>query len=114
VPFLGREMRPPYPPYPHFVKTPQAGETFIALCKEDKPKELKDAIEREQHQELERLLYVATTRARCTLVLVLDQELFCSNKGELLKTAQLRRLLRGADIYRSEFDERSITIEPGD
>ena len=60
------------------------------------------------------MLYVATTRARRTLVLVLDQELFCSSKGELLKTAQLRRLLRGADVYRGEFDERSTTIEVGD
>jgi ATP-dependent exoDNAse (exonuclease V) beta subunit len=114
VPFLGREMRPPYPPYPHFVKMPQTGERFIALGKEDKSKELKDAIEREQNQELERLLYVATTRARRTLVLVLDQELFCSGKGELLKTAQLRRLLRGADVYRGEFDERSTTIKVRD
>jgi ATP-dependent exoDNAse (exonuclease V) beta subunit len=110
VPFLGREMRPPYPPYPHFVKMPQTGERFIALGKEDKSKELKDAIEREQNQELERLLYVATTRARRTLVFVLDQELFCSSKGELLKTAQLRRLLRGTDVYRGEFDEWSTTI----
>jgi ATP-dependent exoDNAse (exonuclease V) beta subunit len=114
VPFLGREMRPPYPPYPHFVKMPQTGERFIALGKEDKSKELKDAIEREQNQELERLLYVATTRARRTLVFVLDQELFCSSKGELLKTAQLRRLLRGTDVYRGEFDEWSTTIEVGD
>jgi ATP-dependent helicase/nuclease subunit A len=114
VPFLGREMRPPSPRYPHLVKRPQTGEIFIALGKEDKSKELKEAIEREQHQELERLLYVATTRAQRTLVLVFDQELFCSNKGELLKTAQLRRLLRGADVYRGEFDERSTTIELGD
>jgi ATP-dependent helicase/nuclease subunit A len=114
VPFLGREMRPPYPPYPHFVKTPQIGELFIALGKEDKSKELKDAIEREQHQELERLLYVATTRAGRTLVLVLDQELFCSSQGELLKTAQLRRLLRGADVYRGEFDARSTMIKVDD
>ena len=114
VPFLGREMRPPYPPYPHFVRTPLTGELFIALGKEDKSKELKDAIEREQQQELERLLYVATTRAQHTLVLVLDQELFCSSKGELLKTAQLRRLVRGADVYRGEFDQRSTLIEVGD
>ncbi|MEY2530138.1 MAG: CRISPR-associated exonuclease Cas4 [Verrucomicrobiota bacterium] len=113
VPFLGREMRPPYPPYPHFVKTPLTGELFIALGKEDKSKKLKDAIEREQQQELERLLYVATTRAQRTLVLVLDQELFCSSKGNLLKTAQLRRLLRGADVYRGEFDQRSALIKVG-
>ena len=113
VPFLGREMRPPYPPYPQLVKTPQTGEIFIALGKEDKSKELKDAIEREQHHELERLLYVATTRAQRTLVLVLDQEIFCSSKGELLKTAQLRRLLRGADVYQNEFDIWTTTIEAG-
>ncbi len=113
VPFLGREMRPPYPPYPHLVKAPQTGEIFIALGKEDKSKELKDAIEREQHQELERLLYVATTRAQRTLVLVLDQEIFCSSKKELLKTAQLRRLLRGADVYQNEFDAWTTTIEAG-
>jgi len=62
-------------------------------------------------QEVERLLYVATTRARRTLVLVLDQELFATAQGHLQKGAQLRRLLRGADVYGGEFDERSSTIE---
>src|SRR5205823_2868438 len=64
VPFLARELRPPSRPYPHFVKSPMNGELIIAFGKEDKSKYLKDAIERAQQQELERLLYVATTRAR--------------------------------------------------
>ena len=42
--------------YPHLVKSPECGELLIALGKEDKSKELKDAIERAQAQELERLL----------------------------------------------------------
>src|SRR5437870_7741127 len=67
VPFLARDLRPPSPPYPHFVKLPKTGELVIALGREDKSKELKDAVERAQMQELERLLYVATTRARHTL-----------------------------------------------
>ncbi|MEP6698796.1 MAG: UvrD-helicase domain-containing protein [Verrucomicrobiota bacterium] len=111
VPFLARELRPPSPPYPHLVKSPQTGELLIALGKEDKSKELKDATERAQQQELERLLYVATTRARHTLVLALDQEIFSSVEGKLPKTAQLRRLVRGADVYGGEFDQRSGTIE---
>jgi ATP-dependent exoDNAse (exonuclease V) beta subunit len=111
VPFLARELRPPSQRYPHFVKPPATGELLIAFGKEDKSKDLKDAIERARQQELERLLYVATTRARHTLVLVLDQEIFSNIEGKLPKTAQLRRLLCGKDGYSGEFDERPSTTE---
>ncbi len=111
VPFLARDLRPPSQRYPHFVKPPATGELLIAFGKEDKSKDLKDAIERARQQELERLLYVATTRARHTLVLVLDQEVFSNTEGELPKTAQLRRLLCGKDGYSGEFDERASTTE---
>jgi ATP-dependent helicase/nuclease subunit A len=111
VPFLARDLRPPSPPYPHFVKPPATGELLIAFGKEDKSKDLKDAVERARHQELERLLYVATTRARHTLVLVLDQEIFSNIEGKLPKTAQLRRLLCGRDGYSGEFDEQASTTD---
>jgi ATP-dependent exoDNAse (exonuclease V) beta subunit len=111
VPFLAREQRPPSPPYPHFVKSPVDGELIIAFRKEDKSKDLKDAIERARQQELERLLYVATTRARHTLVVVLDQEIFSNSEGKLPRTAQLRRLIRGKDFYSGEFDQHSSTID---
>src|SRR5881296_2975395 len=111
VPFLARELRPHSPPYPHFVKSPVDGELIIAFGKQDKSKDLKDAIERAQQQELERLLYVATTRARHTLVVLLDQEIFTTNEGKLLKTAQLRRLIRDKDFYSGEFDQHSSTID---
>jgi ATP-dependent helicase/nuclease subunit A len=111
VPFLARDLRPPSPRYPHFVKPPATGELLMAFGKEDKSKDLKDAIERARQQELERLLYVATTRARHTLVLVLDQEIFSNIEGKLPKTAQLRRLLCGKDGYSGEFDERASTTE---
>jgi len=111
VPFLARDLRPYSPSYPHFVKPPKGGHPILALGKEDKSKELKEEIERAQAQELERLLYVATTRARRTLVLALDQEIFSNNEGKLPRTAQLRRLVRNADSYSGEFDDISRTIE---
>ena len=111
VPFLARELRLPSPRYPHFVKSPVDGELIIAFGKEDKSKDLKDAIERAQQQQLERLLYVATTRARHALVVVLDQEIFSNSEGKLPKTAQLRRLIRDKDSYSGEFDQHSNTID---
>jgi ATP-dependent helicase/nuclease subunit A len=111
VPFLARDVRPPSPRYPHLVKSPLDGELIIAFGKEDKSKDLKDAIERAQQQELERLLYVATTRARHTLVLVLDQEIFSNSEGKLPRTAQIRRLIRDKDFYSGEFEQHSNTID---
>jgi ATP-dependent exoDNAse (exonuclease V) beta subunit len=111
VPFLARDLRPPSPRYPDFVKSPGDGELIIAFANQDKSKDLKDAIERAEQQQLERLLYVATTRARHTLVVVLDQEIFSSSDGKLLKTAQLRRLIRDKDFYSGEFDQHSSTID---
>jgi ATP-dependent helicase/nuclease subunit A len=111
VPFLARELRPPSPRYPQFVKSPVDDELIIAFAKEDKSKDLKAAIERAQEQELERLLYVATTRARHTLVVVLDQEIFSNSEGKLPRTAQLRRLIRDKDFYSGEFDQHSSTID---
>src|SRR5204863_1532809 len=111
VPFLARDLRPPSQRYPNFVKPPANGELIIAFGKQDKSKDLKDAIERAKQQELERLLYVATTRARHALVVVLDQEIFTSNEGKLPRTAQLRRLIRDKDSYSGEFDQHSSTID---
>jgi ATP-dependent exoDNAse (exonuclease V) beta subunit len=111
VPFLARDLRPPSPRYPDFVKSPADGELIIAFANQDKSKDLKEAIERAEQQQLERLLYVATTRARHTLVLVLDQEIFSSSEGKLLKTAQLRRLIRDKDLYSDEFDQHTSTID---
>ena len=111
VPFLARELRSPSPRYPDLVKSPADGELIVAFHKDDKSKDLRDAIERAQQQELERLLYVATTRARHTLVIVLDQEIFSNNDGKLPKTAQLRRLILDKDSYSGEFDRHSTIDE---
>lgn len=111
VPYLARDLRVPSPRYPDLVKSPETGELVITLSAAEKSKDLKRALEVAHEQEMERLLYVATTRARHTLVLVLDQEIFATSQGQLQKGAQLRRLVRGADVYGGQFDERSSAIE---
>ena len=111
MPFLARELQSPSPRYPELLKSPLDGELIIAFRKEDKSKDLKEAIERARQQELERLLYVATTRARHTLVIVLDQEIFSNSDGKLPKTAQLRRLILDKDCYSGEFDQHSTIDE---
>jgi ATP-dependent exoDNAse (exonuclease V) beta subunit len=65
-----------------------------ALHKEDREQEIKDANKRVRRQEMERLLYVALTRARHTLVLALDRGLFSPKTDAAQDFAQLR-FLRG-------------------
>jgi ATP-dependent helicase/nuclease subunit A len=55
-------------------------------------------------QETARLLYVATTRARHTLVLAFDEEIFARQNGELQNGAQLKSLLGDNQINRPHFD----------
>lgn len=107
VPFLGRDTRTPPPRYPCLLKESDTGELLVALGKEDQSPEVKEAIERRQAQEMERLLYVAATRARHTLVLALDQEIFARTNGSLQRGAQLRRLFGEEEKNRPHFDALS-------
>ena len=110
LPFLGRDIRSPAPRYPSLIKTPGSGEMLVALSKEDPSEELKKARELSEQQEMQRLLYVATTRARHTLVLVLDRELFLDSKGKLSKRSQLKLLLgEPPDINAEQFAARPTT-----
>ncbi len=111
LPFLGRDLRVPPPRYPDLVRLPESGELFVVLNGADKSKETKKALDLAHEQATERLLYVATTRARRTLVLILDQEIFATANGQLPPNAQLRRLIRGNNCYSGEFDEHSRAIE---
>ena len=96
VPFFARDIRSPVPRYPSLIKTPGSGEMLVALSKEDPSDEVKKARTLSEQQEMQRLLYVATTRARHTLVLALDRELFLDVKGKLSSRAQLT-LLHGEE-----------------
>jgi len=108
LPFLGRDIRSPSPRYPSLIKTPGSGEILVALSKEDPSDDLKKARTLAEQQEMQRLLYVATTRARHTLVLALDRELFLDKKGALSSRAQLTLL--GNERNPTQFDE--LTEKP--
>jgi ATP-dependent helicase/nuclease subunit A len=78
VPFLAREARlGGNIRYPLVIPGEQP---FIAFDRSDRA-DLEDDMKKIQRQEMERLLYVALTRARHTLVLALDAEFFRGKRG---------------------------------
>ncbi len=93
LPFLGRAVMPPSPRYPCIIKIPGTNESLVALTKDDFPEEVRNATKLAGQQEMARLLYVATTRARHTLVLALDEEIFGRSNGDLQGNSQLKCLL---------------------
>jgi ATP-dependent exoDNAse (exonuclease V) beta subunit len=94
VPFLGRRIAEPSPSYPSLIRVPGSDEVLAALHKEDREAEIKEAYKRLRRQEMERLLYVALTRARHTLVLALDRGLFSPKTDRAADYSQLK-FLRG-------------------
>ncbi len=110
LPFLGRAVIPPSPRYPCIIKVPGSSELLVALTKDDFPDEVRSATKTAVQQEMARLLYVATTRARHTLVLALDEEIFARPNGEMQNNAQLKCLLGEKEINRPHFD--ILGVEP--
>ncbi|MFL6539280.1 MAG: 3'-5' exonuclease, partial [Chthoniobacterales bacterium] len=106
VPFLGRRIMEPSPRYPSLIRVPGSDEVLAALHKEDREAEIKDAYKRLRRQEMERLLYVALTRARHTLVLALDRSLFSPKTDRAADYSQLKFL-------RGDHGESSIQILDG-
>jgi ATP-dependent exoDNAse (exonuclease V) beta subunit len=92
VPFLTRDIRPPPFRYPRLIKRPDTGDWMVLLDRSDYTSDVKDLLERESRQEMERLLYVALTRARHTLVLAFDNELFAKKGGEIHSHSQSKWL----------------------
>ncbi|HKP92463.1 MAG TPA: 3'-5' exonuclease, partial [Chthoniobacterales bacterium] len=90
LPFLARGIVPPSPRYPCLLKVPNAREPLVALTKEDFDEEGRALNKIAAQQEAARLLYVAATRARHTLVLAYDKELFLDSKNSIPPTAQLK------------------------
>ena len=92
VPFLSRRITGFSPCYPSIVRVPGKDEIIAALHKEDREEEIKEATKILRRQETERLLYVALTRARHTLVLALDRNLFSPVHDRLAADSQLKYL----------------------
>ena len=95
VPFLTRKVHSASPRYPRLIKNRETGETTVLLDFSDVTDEIDEELKHEERQEMERLLYVALTRARHTLVLAFDNELFAKASGELHKDSQTRWLKAG-------------------
>ena len=92
VPFLTRDIRSASPRYPRLLKDRETGETTVLLESSDVTDEITEMLEREQRQEMERLLYVALTRAQQTLVLAFDENLFAKASREIHSHSQLKWL----------------------
>ena len=103
VPFLGRQIRKPSPSYPSLIRVPGRDQTIAALHKEDRESEIKEAFDLLRRQEMERLLYVALTRARHTLVVALDRSLFSPKTDRAADYSQLK-------FFRGDHGESSIQI----
>jgi ATP-dependent exoDNAse (exonuclease V) beta subunit len=92
VPFFTRDIRSASPRYPRLVKDRESGENTLLLDWSDVTDEINDTLEQEQRQEMERLLYVALTRAQHSLVLALDEKLFAKAGDEIHSHSQLKWL----------------------
>jgi ATP-dependent helicase/nuclease subunit A len=90
VPFLSREVHFPSPPYPRLIHDKKNEKVRLLLDKGDVTKEIEEMLELEQRQEMERLLYVALTRARHTLVLAADHQLFAKRNGQVHSSSQMK------------------------
>src|SRR5213082_2837216 len=113
VPFLAREARlGGNIRYPLVI----AGEQpFIAFDRSDRA-DLEEEMKKVQRQEMERLLYVAVTRARHTLILALDAGFFRGKRGVHTDT-QLKWLQAdvnepNADIILDLSDKRQLASKP--
>jgi ATP-dependent exoDNAse (exonuclease V) beta subunit len=92
--------------FPRLLRDPRTSETRAVLAAADIDGELKEAIDAQNRQELERLLYVALTRARHTLVIAHDHELFAGKNG-LAKHAPARLLSASAAAFAAPLIEPS-------
>jgi ATP-dependent helicase/nuclease subunit A len=92
VPFLARAVRPASPRYPRILRQGATGEVTVVLDKADVTQDIRNALELEEKQEMERLLYVALTRAQHTLVLAFDHQLFAKTNGEIHSSSQMNWL----------------------
>jgi ATP-dependent helicase/nuclease subunit A len=84
VPFFSRRIHTREEDFPQLILDGQSQKVMVAFSKADLPTRSKDALKSAHVQEMERLLYVALTRARHTLVLAADRELFGAAPSESL------------------------------
>ncbi len=101
VPFLTRQVYTTVPPYPRVIRDVWTGEAKILFDRTDYD-EFDDEQKLAERQEMERLLYVALTRARHTLVLAFDRNLFLNARGHFHTDSQIKWLRAGNRECNSE------------
>jgi ATP-dependent helicase/nuclease subunit A len=94
VPFLTREVRDARPPYPYAIRNVNAPGARIIFDPTDFD-ESKEELKQIDRQEMERLLYVALTRAKHTLVLAFDRQFFLNSRGKFHPNSQISLLRAG-------------------
>ncbi len=109
LPFLCREVRTRSSDYARIVRIPQTGELVIALGRDDMTREVKEALKLADQQEMERLLYVAFTRARHSLVLALDHQVFHTAQGAIPRNSQARWLRSAQEEANGELFQKLAT-----
>jgi ATP-dependent exoDNAse (exonuclease V) beta subunit len=92
VPFLSRKVWGASARYPRALKSIQAETAQIIFDRTDVTPELEQEIKDTERQEMERLLYVALTRAKHTLVLGYDREFFLTSNGQIASESQMKWL----------------------
>src|SRR5207249_877489 len=83
------------PQYPYAIQNVNAPGARIIFDPTDFD-ECKDELKQIDRQEMERLLYVALTRAKHTLVLAFDRQFFLNSRGQFHRNSQIS-LLRAND-----------------
>ncbi len=96
VPFLTRKVHGANPRYPTLLQVGAAEQPQIAFDKTDAD-EFKESLEMAEREEMERLLYVALTRAKHTLVLVDDTPFFPKANGSFHSHSEWRWLKADAN-----------------
>src|SRR5437870_4968853 len=95
VPFLTRDVRDAPPRYPRAIKDVETDEAHILFDRTD-ASQFDEKLKQIERQEMERLLYVALTRAKHTLVLAFDRQFFRNARGQFHRNSQIS-WLRAAD-----------------
>jgi ATP-dependent exoDNAse (exonuclease V) beta subunit len=101
VPFLTRQVYTTAPPYPRVIRDLETGRAKIVFDRTDYD-EFDQELKLVQRQEMERLLYVALTRAKHTLVLAFDRDFFLNARGHFHSDSQIKWLRAGDRECNSE------------
>lgn len=92
VPFFSRRLHTADDDFPRVFATAELPQPIVAFSRGDIPIAMEEALETARRYEMERLLYVALTRARHTVVLTDDRELFAKRDGASPSTSLTRWL----------------------